>query len=159
PSHRSAVSHIVPRTVAEAYRPCVRKSPLPCPHRLLTTVLLAMTFFFAVGLGFAFGFAPTAETARDGPPQSVGKSPPFRTKRDTPSGASWTVKTPPNRITVSSCPLRPYVDRSRIPFVVSNVAPNGATCPDWSGAPLISTLPASGATPTLTPRSPGGASC
>ena len=29
----------------------------------------------------------------------------------------------------------------------------------WSGAPLISTLPATGATPTLTPRSPGGAAC
>jgi hypothetical protein len=37
--HVSCVSHLVPRTVAAARRPLVRKRPLPSPHRL-------RTFFF-----------------------------------------------------------------------------------------------------------------
>src|SRR5438876_3454498 len=34
--HRSSVSQIVPRTVAEAYRPFVKKLPLPLPQRRRT---------------------------------------------------------------------------------------------------------------------------
>lgn len=36
PSHRSVTVHTVPRTVAEAYRPLVRKRPLPLPRNRRT---------------------------------------------------------------------------------------------------------------------------
>src|SRR5207244_7633167 len=119
PSQRSDVSHSVPRTVAEANLPWVRKLPLPCPQRLRTTVLLAMIFFLAVGLalGLAFGgFAPTAETARFAPPQRVGKSPPFSCRSGVWSVAWSIVNTAPKKIADCTSPagVRALIDRKSV---------------------------------------------
>src|SRR5262245_45205847 len=125
PSHRSAVSHRVPRTVADANRPRVRNFPLPSPHTWRTTFAVACLAVLVLRLGQA----PKLPLASR-----------ISTTRFLPSVARASVKaavTPPAPEIFSV----PTVDWTwTVPWVTSTTVLNGIV-PPVNGRPLTSTVP------------------
>ena len=116
PWHSSSVNQRVPRTLAEAYRPCVVKLPFTLAHSFRTTVS-------------PLGGAPAAvavvrRALRVGGDGQPAKLPPVRVAVTAPDLDSLRMNAPPYSVPVI---LPVAVDRSisTWPSVASIVAPNG----------------------------------
>src|SRR5262249_36322015 len=124
PSQRSAVSQRVPRTVADAKRPFVRKRPLPLAQSWRTVVFAACgTLDRRRGQTAKLPFASRSST--------IGRA------RSVPRTSTKAAVTPLAPVTVS---VRVSVRSTTVPRVTSTVALYG-TWPVVNGRPFTVTVP------------------